>query len=213
MPAPSAGPTSTGSTAAITIADGRVLVTPVETDQLYCLNLVDGKELWKEQPRDDNICTWPACIAATSILVGRNSVSALQLSDGEKAWPDVELPAGSMPSGRGFYSGDDYYLPLTTAEVAKINLTNGPDRSPGSLAQRQHSRQPDLLPRQHHLARSRLSRRLFSARRAESSRLPRRWRRIPTIPRRWPAWAKSSWTRAVGRGDRSVSPFVSPEAR
>ncbi len=28
-----------------------------------------------------------------------------------------------MPSGRGFYNGKEYYLPLTTAEVAKIDLT------------------------------------------------------------------------------------------
>ena len=43
----------------VTIADGRVLVTPIESDQIYCLNLADGKELWK-QNRDDNL--YVACV-------------------------------------------------------------------------------------------------------------------------------------------------------
>jgi outer membrane protein assembly factor BamB len=107
----------------VTIADGRVLVTPVETDQLYCLNLSDGQEMWK-QNRGDQL--YVACVhRGDVVLVGRNAVSGVRLASGEKAWPDIELAGGSMPSGRGFYSGDFYYLPLTTAEVAKINLKTG----------------------------------------------------------------------------------------
>jgi len=106
-----------------TISDGRVLLTPIESDQLYCLNLADGKELWK-QNRGSNF--YVACVhSGNVILVGRNTVSAIKLADGEKTWKDLELPAGAMPSGRGFYSGDSYYLPLTSAEVAKINLKTG----------------------------------------------------------------------------------------
>ena len=41
--------------ASMTIADGRVLVTPVETDQIYCLNLADGKELWKQNRGDEPV--------------------------------------------------------------------------------------------------------------------------------------------------------------
>ena len=108
----------------ITISDGRTLVTPLEADQIYCLSLTDGKELWK-QSRGNNL--YVGCVhKGDVILIGRNSVSAVHLADGEKAWmSELELPAGSMPSGRGFASGEFYYLPLTTAEVAKINLTTG----------------------------------------------------------------------------------------
>ena len=106
-----------------TISDGRVLLTPIESDQLYCLNLASGKELWK-QSRANNF--YVACVhGGNVILVGRNTVSAVKLADGEKAWKDLELPSGALPSGRGFYSGDNYYLPLTSAEVAKINLRTG----------------------------------------------------------------------------------------
>ncbi len=108
----------------VTIADGRVLITPVENDQLYCLNLADGKELWK-QPRENNL--YVACVhAGNVILVGRDAVSAVRLADGQRAWPQtLDLPSGSMPSGRGFYSSAFYYLPLSSAEVAKINLQSG----------------------------------------------------------------------------------------
>jgi outer membrane protein assembly factor BamB len=107
----------------ITIADGCVLVTPVESDQIFCLDLTSGKELWK-QDREDHL--YVACVHdGRVVLVGRERVGALNLSDGQRAWPDVELPPGSMPSGRGFASGDDYYLPLSSAEVAKINIQAG----------------------------------------------------------------------------------------
>ncbi len=107
--------------ATITIADDRVLVTPVESDQIYCLDLASGKELWKRD-RDDNL--YVACIHdGRVVLVGRDKVTALGLANGEPAGPGIELPVGSMPSGRGFYNGKEYYLPLTTAEVAQIDLT------------------------------------------------------------------------------------------
>jgi hypothetical protein len=120
----------------VTICDGRALVTPIETDQLYCLDLSDGKELWKQSQGNS---LYVGCVhRGHVILVGRNTVSAVRLSDGEKAWADLELPGGSMPSGRGFYSGDYYYLPLTTAEVAKIDLGSG------QIAQRSRSRSGNI---------------------------------------------------------------------
>ena len=110
--------------ATVTIVDGRVLVTPVETDQIYCLDLSDGRELWK-QPRGGSL--YVGCVhRERAILVGRGGMTALRMTDGEKAWPgELELPPGSLPSGRGFYSGNHYYLPVSSAEVLKINLDSG----------------------------------------------------------------------------------------
>ncbi len=109
--------------ATITIADGKALVTPVESDQVYCLHLASGKELWKRN-RGKNL--YVACIHdGRVVLVGREKVTALNLSNGEPAGPGIDLPAGSLPSGRGFYNGKEYFLPLTTAEVARIDLAAG----------------------------------------------------------------------------------------
>src|SRR5690606_36406528 len=99
----------------ITIADGRVIVTPVETNELFCLNLADGKELWK-QARGNNL--YVACVhEGKLIVVGHKAVSAINLADGTRAWPDVQLPEGAIPSGRGFYAGQNYFLPLSSAQV------------------------------------------------------------------------------------------------
>ena len=45
----------------VTIVDGRVLVTPVESDQIYCLNLIDGELKWKFE-RENNL--YVACVDA-----------------------------------------------------------------------------------------------------------------------------------------------------
>lgn len=109
--------------ATVTIAEGSVLATPVEDDTLYCLQLLDGKLRWK-LPRENNL--YVGCVyQGNALLVGHNQLTAVKLSDGKPAWGPVELPAGAMPSGRGFMSGKFYYLPLSTAEVAQVDLADG----------------------------------------------------------------------------------------
>jgi outer membrane protein assembly factor BamB len=113
----------------VTIADGRVLATPVESEHLYCLNLIDGKLQWKID-RKNNL--YVACVdSGHVILVGHNGVTAYSLTelDAKKNMPleiwSVELSGGSMPTGRGFYSGHSYFLPLSSAEVVEIDLAKG----------------------------------------------------------------------------------------
>ena len=48
----------------------------------------------------------------------------LRLADGKAAWV-APLPAGSEPSGRGFYAGNRYFLPLQSAEAAVVDLDAG----------------------------------------------------------------------------------------
>ncbi len=111
--------------AAATIADGRVIVTPVESNELHCLSLLDGKLLWKKE-RGENL--YLACVHnGNAVLVGKRQVAAYKMADGNEAWKSkaVDLPSTAMPSGRGFLSGEQYYLPLTTAEVARIDLAAG----------------------------------------------------------------------------------------
>ena len=62
-----------------------------------------------------------------AILVGRNSVQAIQMADKQPAWKpeSTQLPSASTPSGRGFMSGDSYFLPLANGEVAMLDLASG----------------------------------------------------------------------------------------
>jgi outer membrane protein assembly factor BamB len=107
---------------AITIADRYVLVTPLESNELHCLNLLDGKLLWK-LPRGENLYVG-GVHRDDMLLVGKHQVTLVKLAEDKPTGRTriVELPAGVMPSGRGYLSGDDYFLPLTSAEVAQIDL-------------------------------------------------------------------------------------------
>ena len=112
------------SDATVTIAEGCVILTPVESDQLFCLSLIDGKLLWK-MDRGDNIYV-AGVRDGKVLLVGRKQMQAFELADGKPGWPaPLLLPQGSMPSGRGYMSGTSYFLPLSTAEVAAVNVNTG----------------------------------------------------------------------------------------
>jgi outer membrane protein assembly factor BamB len=107
--------------AAPTIADGRVLITPRDSGELCCLNLVDGSLVWK-QSRGQSLYL-ATVYEGHVILVGRSQVQALRLADGELAWK--EPIALEMPSGRGVRDGRFYRLPLSTGEIASIDLAAG----------------------------------------------------------------------------------------
>ncbi|MBD3674614.1 MAG: PQQ-binding-like beta-propeller repeat protein [Planctomycetaceae bacterium] len=101
------------------IAQGRVLVTPCDSSDLYCLNLSDGAPVWSA-PRQDDL--YVACIHDRKvILVGRREIHARDLTTGRDLW-SVETP---LPSGRGYRAEGDYYLPLSDASIAVIDLEEG----------------------------------------------------------------------------------------
>lgn len=109
----------------VLIHDGRVLLTPQDSNFLHCVSLIDGELFWKENRKND---IYLACVhEGKAVLVGLQSVRAFNLSDGKPAWEGkaAVYPGEAAPSGRGFVSGDKYYLPLSTAEVAAIDLSEG----------------------------------------------------------------------------------------
>lgn len=109
------------------IADGRVLVTPVEAaaewDKLYCFDLLTGKEVWPAVDRDDRL--FIACVHdGAAVIVGPEDVTAVKLSNGKPAW-DSAVSLEGLPSGRGFYSDKYYFLPTTGSELLKIDVAEG----------------------------------------------------------------------------------------
>ena len=65
----------------------RVIATPVESDLLYCLSLIDGKELWKS-PRQNDL--YVACADRDKVvLVGHRAVRALRSLCGSIRWGGV----------------------------------------------------------------------------------------------------------------------------
>jgi outer membrane protein assembly factor BamB len=64
------------------------------------------------------------------IVIGSRRVRALQLAAtdaaGKPAWSQsVELPAAARVAGRGFITAGSYYLPLSNAQIAVIDLAKG----------------------------------------------------------------------------------------
>jgi len=108
-----------------TISEGRVLLTPPESNSLHCLDLETGKLLWKK-PREKRLFV-AGVHQNRVVLVGSDGVSALRLDTGSWAWqtPKTPFPPGSVPTGRGFVSQGKYYLPLSSAEVVAIDLEIG----------------------------------------------------------------------------------------
>ena len=110
---------------AVAIADGKVVLTPPESEFLHCIELQTGKLLWKIK-RDD--MTRLACIEdGRVLLVGNRKVKSVNLADGKPAWKKETLGLGSgvFPAGTGFASEGKYFLPLTSAEVIAIDLADG----------------------------------------------------------------------------------------
>jgi len=117
---------------AAVVAEGCVLLTPVDSDALHAVSLADGEPLWKPIPRDGDL--YLACVyQGKAILVGTNRLRAFHLHETDSegnavpAWDgrEIALPQGATPTGRGFLSGRHYYLPLSTAEVAVVDVEAG----------------------------------------------------------------------------------------
>lgn len=105
------------------IARGRVLFSPIESDEIYCLNLFDGKLLWKQRRAEDLYLG--GVDDDRVVIVGRHNVRAVRLDDGKPAWSKpVPLPDGAVPSGLGFLSKHRYYVPINTGAVAAVDLEN-----------------------------------------------------------------------------------------
>jgi outer membrane protein assembly factor BamB len=113
------------------VAGQSVLLTPRESDRLFCLELRSGRLRW-EAPRMD--AQFVACVHGEIVLlVGGGTLRGLRMADGQQAYT-WKLPAGAVPSGRGYLASGKYYLPLTSAEVAVV------DAATGRLLQRSRSR-------------------------------------------------------------------------
>jgi hypothetical protein len=109
----------------VMIADGHVLLAVPGAEELVCIGLDDGQWRWSA-PRRDGLYVGGAA-DGKAVVVGRGGVWALRLADGSPAWPHdrVALPAGALPSGRGYLGEDRYHVPLSTGEIAAVGLRAG----------------------------------------------------------------------------------------
>lgn len=105
----------------VRIADGHVLITPHDSDNLHCLRLMDGEVVW-ERPRNETLYV-AGVYDGRVILVGRTQIEAISLKNGEPVW-DEPTPIPAV-SGFGFRHRGILVLPLSTGEITSIDLTTG----------------------------------------------------------------------------------------
>ncbi|WP_164101613.1 PQQ-binding-like beta-propeller repeat protein [Candidatus Laterigemmans baculatus] len=107
------------------IADGRVLVSPVESDSLYGFDLLTGEPLWPPIARKDY--RYVAGIRdGQFLLVSTNRVQAYSLSTGLATWSTpVSLPIEEVVAGTGVFGDGVYLLPTTANAILEIDLESG----------------------------------------------------------------------------------------
>ena len=107
------------------IDDGRVYLSPPESQELHCVDLRSGSVLWKHRQGD---ALFVGCVdKGNVVLVGSGAVEAIRAVDGGAAWPEksLALPEGTRPAGQGYVSEGRYYLPLTSGAVLAIDVATG----------------------------------------------------------------------------------------
>ncbi len=107
------------------IVEGRVLITPAESNRIHCLSLGDGKLLWSEKQQDDIFVAHVT--SELVVLAGRRGMRGLRLSDGKPGWngQTTLYPDEACLSGQGFASDGKYYVPLSNATIAAVDLGTG----------------------------------------------------------------------------------------
>lgn len=120
-PVPPSNRTSRWLDSTCVIDNGKVLLTPRNSDEIVCLNLFDGRVLWKKK-RGDGLYV-AGIRAGRALVVGSGSVRALKMADGSSAWQ--QAAAIATPAGRGIAANDRLLVPLSTGHIAVVDVRTG----------------------------------------------------------------------------------------
>jgi outer membrane protein assembly factor BamB len=101
------------------IVDGKVVFTAPDSSAVCCISLRDGSEIWAA-PQHDSDLYLAGVFLDKVLIVGKNSIRAMRLSDGMPLWQP--LATGDFPSGQGVASNNVYYLPLKNGEICSVDL-------------------------------------------------------------------------------------------
>jgi outer membrane protein assembly factor BamB len=106
--------------------NGRVVLSPLDSGELICLDLLTGNVLWK-QPRGAGL--FVACLSEKHVVVVEpEGVRGILLENGKTDW--FTALEGRGPTGRGVHDGEKYHLPVLvrTGESPAHALIASPSR-------------------------------------------------------------------------------------
>lgn len=113
------------------IVNDRIIVTPRDSDELLCLDLQTGEELWTK-PRG-KFRTVATVDQQQVVATGANVITAFRLSDGEDLW-STEIQDGKV-CGSGYSDGKILQLPTSRPGILAVRLTDGQQLLHQSTAQ------------------------------------------------------------------------------
>ncbi len=103
------------------VSGNYLLLTPADSEDLICLDLITGKLLWSELRRDG---LYIDVVKQKNVLIiGKQTLRSLSLKHGVSNWPQsVSIPS---PSGRGVARGDVYQLPTQHDGLHSYDVVTG----------------------------------------------------------------------------------------
>ncbi len=111
-------------------AGGLLLITPPDADELFCLDVVSGEQVWN-RPRGSALYL-ASVMEDRAVLVETDAVRAVSLVDGAELWRTELIQR--HPSGRGVRTGSVYHLPLLIMPVEETKPTGDHPEPAGAIA-------------------------------------------------------------------------------
>ncbi|MFQ5734708.1 MAG: PQQ-binding-like beta-propeller repeat protein, partial [Planctomycetaceae bacterium] len=105
------------------VTGGYVVYTPQEDESIVCARLRDGKRAWRI-PKGDYLYL-AGVFGETVVLVGKQKVTAVKLSEGTTAWTQQLDKSAGFPSGRGVAADGRYHLPLQSGQLWTFDVQTG----------------------------------------------------------------------------------------
>lgn len=104
-------------------AEGRVVLTPADARQWYCLDAVTGKLLGAGKPKDETIYV-VGLHRGNVVLAGKHAITAWDPVQDRPVW-EVALPADAVLTGRGFVADGHLFQPISSPALLEIDLDKG----------------------------------------------------------------------------------------
>ncbi len=108
------------------IADSTVLVTPIESDRLFGMDLLTGLKRFDQKNRV-HMRYLAGAREGRFFVVGTNQIRAFDLRTGGAVWnsPRDMLAPGQLISGIGVFGDGEYLLPTSNNEIVRVSLQDG----------------------------------------------------------------------------------------
>jgi outer membrane protein assembly factor BamB len=102
------------------IVDGLVLWSPLNSSEIYCVDLQSGQKKWSTAFSNG---AWTAVTDRFVVCVGGDQVMAYLTSTGKPAWREpVRI---EQPTGRGLVHGETISIPIAGRTVRTLDLATG----------------------------------------------------------------------------------------